>query len=138
MRMQEPKRTLIEWIVLAMFVVIPLSMVASVAVGLIGMPGMKYSEGSRSGVVQKFSKKGIVWQTWEGELNLGYMTNRPTESGSQLAPAIFNFSCYSEEAAKEVVEAAKSGQRVTLQYVEYIGRGYRYGSTGYDVTGVAK
>jgi hypothetical protein len=97
----------------------------------------KYSEGSRSGVVQKISKKGVIWQTWEGELNLGYNTSRSNENGGlTIAPAIFYFSCSSDDAAKKIQEAERNGDRVTLEYSQYFLRGWKYGSTSYDVTGV--
>ena len=60
-----------------------------IATILIGVPSVKaigganihYSEGTRSGVVQKFSKKGMFWSTWEGEMNLGYNTQNGGRSG---------------------------------------------------------
>jgi len=104
----------------------------------VGGVNWKYSEGSRSGVVQKISKKGVIWQTWEGELNLGYNTARSNENGgSTIAPAIFYFSCSSEEAAKKIQEAERNGDRVTLEYSQYFLRGWKYGDTSYDVTNVA-
>jgi hypothetical protein len=30
-----------------------------------------YSDGDRVGVITKFSRKGLLFKTWEGELNLG-------------------------------------------------------------------
>lgn len=92
----------------------------------------EYSNGSRSGVVQKISKKGFYWETWEGELNLGYMVQ--TEGG--LTPAIFYFSVSDEEVAKKVQEAEERGGRTTLQYKQYFLRGFKYGGTPYDVVGV--
>ena len=45
---------------------------------------LKYSEGERAGYVQKFSRKGWVCKTWEGEIP---MANLPG-----TMPHIFNFS----------------------------------------------
>lgn len=29
-----------------------------------------YSEGERTGIITKFSKKGVVWKSWEGDLKV--------------------------------------------------------------------
>lgn len=92
----------------------------------------EYSNGSRSGVVQKISKKGLFWETWEGELNLGYMEQ--TEGG--LAPAIFYFSVSDDDVAKQVQDAEQRGGRTTLEYKQYLLRGFKYGGTPYDIVGV--
>ena len=67
-----------------------------------------YSDGDRIGYVQKFSHKGWVCRTWEGELA---MTPVP---GS--APEIFYFTVRDEAVAKRVKDA--EGKRVALHYKE--------------------
>ena len=59
-----------------------------------------YSEGDRAGYVQKFSKKGWICKTWEGELA---MANIP---GSM--PQIFQFTVWDDQVAalKSVVAPA--------------------------------
>ncbi len=47
-----------------------------IIVGLVGfvlVGNFTYSEGSRTGYLMKFSKKGFLFKTYEGELNLGGM-----------------------------------------------------------------
>jgi hypothetical protein len=100
----------------------------------IGGLNIEYSEGTRSGIVQKISKKGLIYETWEGELNLGYNTTN-TES-NQIIPAIFEFSVSSDGVAELIQAAEASGERVTLQYKQYIMHGYHRGSTPYDVIGI--
>ncbi len=119
--------------IFGVFAVSILLAVLSIPIKMCGGLNIEYSNGSRSGVVQKFSKKGLYWQTHEGELNLGY-----TESDSEgrLVPAIFPFSCSSDEVAKEIEKAQRGGNRVTLQYKQYLFRGWKYGGTGYDIVGV--
>ena len=34
-----------------------------------------YSNGNRVGNITKFSEKGIIWKTWEGQLHLGGISN---------------------------------------------------------------
>lgn len=102
----------------------------------LGGLNIEYSEGTRSGVVQKISKKGLIYETWEGELNLGYNTTTNVGESNQIVPAIFEFSVSSDEVAKLIQEAEASGERVTLKYKQYIMHGYHRGSTPYDVVGI--
>jgi len=70
-----------------------------------------YAKGERSGFVQKFSKKGWVCKTWEGELSM-----------VQLAGAIpekFLFTVRDEEVAQKVNKSM--GKRVNLLYEQHIG-----------------
>jgi hypothetical protein len=70
-----------------------------------------YSEGTRTGFVQKLSKKGWVCKTWEGELA---MTTQPG-----VAPVIFSFSVRSDSVAGEITRM--EGTQVTLWYKEHRG-----------------
>ncbi|MEQ1579439.1 MAG: hypothetical protein ABL964_02515 [Steroidobacteraceae bacterium] len=68
-----------------------------------------YSDGERAGVIQKFSRKGWVCKTYEGELAL-YIVGG-------VAPEIWAFSVRD----KAVVEQLNSmvGERVRLHYTEH-------------------
>jgi hypothetical protein len=70
-----------------------------------------YSDGDRIGYVQKFSHRGWVCRTWEGELA---MTPVP---GAQ--PQIFYFTVRDEAVAKRVKDA--EGKKVALHYKEHRG-----------------
>ena len=86
-----------------------------------------YSQGERTGYVQKLSRKGWLCKTWEGELAI---VNLP---GSN--PQIFNFSIRDELVAKQVL--ADAGQRVALNYNQHQGVPTRcFGETEYFITGV--
>jgi hypothetical protein len=52
-----------------------------------------YSEGERAGILQKFSRKGWICKTWEGELAL-YVVGG-------VAPQIWNFSTRDEDVAEK-------------------------------------
>ncbi len=65
-----------------------------------------YSDGERAGWVQKFSHKGWVCKTWEGELA---MVSLPGST-----PEKFYFSVPSEAVAARLNEAM--GRRVSLHY----------------------
>ncbi len=68
-----------------------------------------YSTGQRAGYIQKFSKRGWVVKTWEGELA---MVNLPG-----AMPEVFRFSVRSPETAQKI--QANMGRRVSLQYDEH-------------------
>jgi hypothetical protein len=88
---------------------------------------ISYSEGDRAGYVQKFSRKGWICKTWEGELA---MVNLPG-----AMPEIFAFTVRDDAVAARV--NATLGQRVALTYEEHRGIPTRcFGETGYFVTGV--
>jgi hypothetical protein len=70
-----------------------------------------YSEGERAGVLQKFSKKGWVCKTYEGELAL-YVVGG-------VAPQIWYFSTRDEELAKQLY--ASVGNQIRLHYSEHRG-----------------
>ena len=86
-----------------------------------------YSDGERAGYLQKFSRKGWVCKTYEGELA---MTTMPG-----VAPTIWSFSVREESVAKEVRDAI--GKRVVLHYTEHRGVPTRcFGETNYFVDAV--
>lgn len=86
-----------------------------------------YSEGERAGYVQKFSRKGWVCKTWEGELA---MVSLP---GS--LPEIFRFTAKDDEVATQI--NALMGRRVALTYQQHVGIPTTcFGETGYYITKV--
>ena len=83
-----------------------------------------YSEGERAGVLQKFSKRGWICKTYEGELAM-YVVGG-------VAPQIWNFSVR-DDAVVEQLHAAV-GQRVRLHYAEHRGLPTNcFGETDYFV-----
>jgi hypothetical protein len=70
-----------------------------------------YSHGDRAGYVQKLSKKGWVFKTWEGELA---MANLPG-----AMPEVFHFSIRDEAVAQRLQSAL--GRRVRITYDEHLG-----------------
>lgn len=96
------------------------------------LTGWSYSDGERAGTVSKFSRRGYVFKTYEGVLNVGGFSG---ETGS-LTPQYFDFSVKDEAVAKQITEAVKTGQRVTLHYEEKILRLPWNGDTKYYITNV--
>ncbi|WP_129781040.1 hypothetical protein [Peristeroidobacter soli] len=70
-----------------------------------------YSEGERAGILQKFSRKGWLCKTYEGELAL-YIVGG-------VAPQIWHFSTRDPKLAEELSKAV--GQDLRLQYSEHRG-----------------
>jgi hypothetical protein len=86
-----------------------------------------YSAGERAGYVQKFSKKGWVCKTWEGELAMINMPGTLTEK--------FNFTVHDELVVKKINESM--GKRVSLVYEEHVGIPTNcFGDTGHFVKDV--
>ena len=129
----------VEATVIAIIAAIAAFFLVGAAVKCCGGLNIEYSSGSRSGVIQKLSKKGVIWQTWEGELNLGYNTASKDGDGNlAIAPAIFHFSVSNEDVAKALVAEEANGKRPTVEYKPYFLRGWDKGATSYDVTGIAR
>ena len=70
-----------------------------------------YSEGQRAGYLQKFSRKGWLCKTWEGELALSSVPG--------VAPTMWNFTVRKKATADQVNLAL--GRRVVLYYQEHRG-----------------
>ena len=70
-----------------------------------------YSEGNRSGILQKFSKKGNVFKTYEGEL---IMSSIASTSNVTIASEKFFFSVTSDSIAKIMFNM--EGKHVTVHY----------------------
>jgi hypothetical protein len=86
-----------------------------------------YSEGDRAGYIQKFSKKGWLCKTWEGELAMVTMPGTLTEK--------FYFTVTDDAVAQTLNQHL--GKKVTLTYDEHIGiPSSCFGDTGYFVTAV--
>ncbi len=86
-----------------------------------------YSDGERAGYVQKFSRKGWICKTWEGELA---MANLPG-----TMPQIFTFSVRDPAIADRINKTI--GGRVRLHYEQHPGLPTDcFGETEYFVTDV--
>jgi hypothetical protein len=87
-----------------------------------------YSSGERAGWVQKFSKKGWLCKTWEGEIALVSMPG--------AIPEKFHFTVTSDEVAAQINQ--KMGRRVSLHYEQKVGLpGSCFGETRHYVTSVS-
>ena len=87
-----------------------------------------YSQGDRAGFVQKFSQKGWICKTWEGEMA------QTTQPG--VPPLIWDFTVRSDSIAAAIT--AQIGKRVALHYRQHKGVPTScFGETEYFVDGVS-
>ncbi len=76
-----------------------------------------YSEGDRAGTIIKLSKKGYVFKTYEGQLNLGMVYVEGSESS--VNKSLWSFSVNGDQALIDSMNYAMlNGKRVKLHYVE--------------------
>lgn len=85
---------------------------------------VSYSSGFRAGELVKFSKKGVAFKTWEGQIS------------QEATQPLWNFSV--QDNSPEVIEQLKSlqGKSVKLTYIERYKTFPWLGETKYFVTEV--
>jgi hypothetical protein len=89
-----------------------ISILAIVGVGAyLWVCNWTYSEGTRAGYLIKISKKGVVFKTYEGQLNLGGFQS---DESTGLAGNIWNFSVYKDAIYEELQQ--NEGDKVVLHY----------------------
>lgn len=91
-----------------------------------------YSEGYRAGLLQKFSKKGNIFKTYEGEIILSSVTST---NNVALASEKFLFSVTDENVASKI--DTMQGEFVMVHYVEKNGTLPWKGESRYFVDSVS-
>ncbi|MDO9000714.1 MAG: 6-phosphogluconate dehydrogenase [Bacteroidota bacterium] len=94
--------------------------------------GMTFSEGTRSGILTKVSKKGYLFKTYEGELNVGGINQG---EGTILPVTIFKFST----TKKQIYDSLEvyQGRKVVLKYKQVIKNFFWQGDTDYFIEHVS-
>jgi hypothetical protein len=86
-----------------------------------------YSSGERAGYVQKFSERGWVCKTWEGELVMVSMPGTMSEK--------FYFTVRDDTVAAKINQSL--GKKITLTYEQHVGIPTScFGDTEYFVSDV--
>lgn len=77
------------------------------------------SEGVRMGVVQKFSYKGMVNKSWEGELVMEGVRSTETKSSTKITN-VWKFSTLDANVAKQIDDAMMNPKspQVVLKYCQ--------------------
>ena len=101
---------------------------ALMALYLVVATRWSYSSGERAGYVQKFSKKGWVCKTWEGEVAMASLPG--------AMPELFPFTVRDEAVAAQI--NAQLGARVVLGYEQHLGLPSCLGETSYWVTSIRR
>jgi hypothetical protein len=125
----QPPRPLLSRAWRTLMKVLILGALAAIALALLYVwvaTTFTYSSGERAGYVQKFSKKGWICKTWEGELAMAAIPG--------AMPEVFAFSLHDDAVAAEI--NARVGERVTLVYEQHFGLPSCWGDTSYWVTAV--
>jgi hypothetical protein len=105
-----------------------------VLIGLVGISAYtwlmltwSYGSGERAGYVQKFSKRGYICKTWEGELAMVSMPGTMSEK--------FFFTVHDDAVAQKINE--NLGKKVALKYSQHVGLPTScFGDTEYFVSGI--
>ena len=90
-----------------------------------------FSEGSRAGYLIKISKKGVVFKTYEGELNLGGVNISDGLEGN-----IWSFTMFDDDLVKKMKNF--EGDKVKLFYKERYKTFPWQGDTNYIVTDIER
>lgn len=118
----QPKSSAIKWLLLVLL--IP-ALLFSAYLGFV--LNWSYSDGERAGYLQKFSRKGWLCKTYEGEMA---MTTVPG-----VAPVLWTFTVRDEPLAAQL--STLMGKRVSLTYDEHRGIPTTcFGDTAYFVNKV--
>ncbi|MCA6074796.1 hypothetical protein [Fulvivirga sedimenti] len=90
-----------------------------------------YSDGYRAGTPIKVSRKGTIFKTWEGEMNIGGLTS----SGDGVIPTTWEFTVRDgqSQVREDIDRAIENGKRVKLYYKEKYVRMFWLGDTKYFV-----
>jgi hypothetical protein len=97
---------------LFLWLVTPFVLIAALLAGYLWIAlNWSYSKGERAGYVQKFSQKGWMIKTWEGELTLVAVP------GSM--PEKFFFTVRNDDLAKKINTSV--GKRVAVSYEQHKG-----------------
>lgn len=121
--------------------------IAGTVLGLISMIGScecanryEYSTGTRTGMINKISRRGLFWKTFEGQMALEGIVS----GGSQTGANVWDFSIDGSERqgedeyllAKKVEDALKAGTKVRVTYREPFWKWPWRGDTAYFIQNI--
>jgi hypothetical protein len=92
-----------------------------IAFSVIGLGGCTFSDGQRAGTISKFSHKGLICKSWEGEMVMGGMRNQDDRNGfNSSVPNVFQFSVTDPQIVPQIEAKLLSGDRAVLHYNQKI------------------
>jgi hypothetical protein len=108
-----------------------MAILAFAVLGIIGyliFANWTFSEGSRSGSLVKMSKKGILFKTYEGQVNLGGFKS---DDDSGISGNIWDFSVKEDHVFRKL--EGLEGKKVKLMYREQFRVLFWEGDTKYFI-----
>lgn len=90
--------------------------------------GLSYSDGTRSGVLTKVSRKGYIFKTYEGEMNVGGFNQG---DGTIMPMVIFKFSV-TDDAIYHKLDSLQ-GKKVVVTYNQVYKNFFWQGETDYFI-----
>lgn len=119
-------------------VVVAIAIVVLIIARITGGVYNNYSDGDRTGVITKISKKGLIWKSWEGDMLVGGMTK---DDNGTMVPTTWKFSlpntAAGNELAAKISEKSAGGGKVTLHYNQWWIKPIAL-STDYQVNGLVE
>jgi len=99
-----------------------------------------YSEGTRKGYLMKLSKKGYVFKTWEGQLDIGGLSAGGAAGNVPTSVWEFSIDDHQQDVILELQKELESNERnqVQLTYEEKLVKFSWRGDTQYFITGVKR
>ena len=94
--------------ILVLLVVVPLLLGAAYTFAALTWT---YSSGYRAGTLMKFSRKGFICKTWEGEVQQAVVPG--------VAPVIWQFTVKDDSVASKIT--GMLGSKVSLHYKQHLG-----------------
>jgi len=88
-----------------------------------------YSEGNRAGRLIKFAKQGFMFKTYEGEMNLGGVSN--AANNSMMMNYMWDFSVNDPSVADTLLKL--EGREISVHYKQKMGKLPWRGDTKYIV-----
>lgn len=92
-----------------------------------------YSSGVRTGSIQKFSQKGMISKSWEGELVQEGIRTTTSPEGKRGLTNVWKFSVTDARVAAKIDEAVFNGKDVAVKYCQSLIRNPLTQNTSYNV-----
>ena len=105
----KPRRRWRLWLLTA-FIVAPAALLALWAAITLNVT---YSRGERAGIIQKFSRKGWLCKTWEGEVAMATLPG--------AVPERFAFTVRDDSVAQVINALYRQGSRTSISYEQHRG-----------------
>ncbi len=107
-------------------------LIAAIVAASSANAGDCYSEGTRVGDLQKFSQKGLINKSWEGELVMEGTKIKSSANGVS-GGNVWRFSVLDPSVAKVIDNAMMTGNKVALRYCQTL-LPMLQSDTGYRIT----